>query len=361
MRRHALGLRSGVWMALLVLSVGMAGCSGKDVRSETVATVNGDEIKVSELREFLGIRGGGTPASSVPAERKKEALERLIGGRLLATEARTLGLDNTKEFREAVERNGQGVLITALFRKEVSAKLKLSGDEVRAEAGKIRSADNTVSEPNAKAQAEQALSDRALRKIEEELIAAAKKEFPPAIDNGVMERIGKGEKVADDAVLATVAGEKVTYGEVKGILAGMAGGTHGGQDLSRNPVAVSRMLDRETIGKALSAYAKKQGIEGSEWKKQVQADLERSILIDLLAEKEVLQGIEVTDKEVKASYEEHGQMFVSEGKKIPLSQVKEQIRQFLGNEKRKQALEAYIGELRKKAKVTVNEAALPKV
>jgi len=345
---------------LVVLFLGASGCSSRDTKSETVATVNGDAIAVSELREFLGVRGGAATASSIPVERKKEALERLIGGRLLAAQARSLGLDNTDEFREAVQRNRQGVLITALFRKQV-AGMKLPADEVNAEAKKMRASDNTLSEETAKGRAEQAVTQKGLRKVEEDLIAAAKKEFPPAVDNSLMQKIAGGEPVADNAALATVAGEPVTYGEVKGLLAGMTGGMHGKQDLSRNPVAISRMLDREAIGRSLAAYARKQGIEGSEWMKQVRSDMERSILIDLVAEREVLKGAEVTDKEVKASYEEHAQMFVRDGKKVPLAQVKGQIRQFLENEKRKKALEDYIAELRKKAKVTVNEAVLPKV
>lgn len=354
------GLRFLCLSVLLGLLVGAAGCANKSAKSETVATVNGDAITVSELREFLGARGGGATASVVPMERKKEALERLIGGRLLAARARSLGLDNTEEFREGIKRNGQRVLITALFRKQVSG-MKRSADEVKEEMKRLRAADNTLSEANAKRRAEQVVTQKGLRKLEEELIAAAKKEFPPAVDNALIGKIGSGEKVADNAALATVGGEPVTYGEVKGLLAGMTGGMHGEQDLSRNPVAVSRMLEREATGKALAAYAKKQGIEGSEWMKQVRADMERSILIDLVAEREVFKEIDVTDKEVKSSYEEHAQMFVRDGKKVPLAQVKGQIRQFLENEKRKKALEDFIAELRKNGKITVNEAVLPKV
>jgi len=41
--------------------------------------------------------------------------------------------------------------------------------------------------------------------------------------------------------------------------------------------------------------------------------------------------------------------------------VKEQIRAALRNEKGQKAIEVYIAELRKKAKITVNDAALPKI
>lgn len=352
--------RVGLAAVALILVVGAAACGKKDPAGETVATVNGDAITVAELREFLGVRGAGATAAAVPLERKKEALDRLIGGRLLAAKARSLGLDNTEEFREGTKRNEQGVLITALFRKQ-AAGMKHSADEVEAEARRMRAADNTLSGEIANVRAAQTVTQKELRKVEEGLIAAAKKEFPPTVDNALMGTIAEGNPVNDNAVLATVAGESVTYGEVRGLLAGMTGGMHGSQDLSRNPVALSRMLDREATGKALAAYAKKQGIPGSEWMRQVRADMERSLLIDLVAEREIVRSIGVTDKEVKASYEEHAQMFVRDGKKVPFAQVKGQIRQFLENEKRKKALEEYIGGLRKDAKVSVSEAVLPKV
>jgi competence CoiA-like predicted nuclease len=41
--------------------------------------------------------------------------------------------------------------------------------------------------------------------------------------------------------------------------------------------------------------------------------------------------------------------------------IKEQIRAALRNEKGKKAVEAYLVELKKKAKITVNDAVLPKV
>lgn len=341
---------------------GVAGCSKADLNKEIVATANGDEIKVVELREFLGVRGGAVPASDVPADKKKEALDRLIAGRLLAREARAKGLDNTDDFRNLVKQNEQGALITALFRKEIASSLKVSKEDLEAEAKKLKEADKSLSEDNAAVRAGRSASEAKMRKIEEDLIAAARKEVPATIDQGAIDRIGKGAKLEDRAVLGTAGGEKVSYGDVKALLRKMSGAAaHGGQDLSANPVAVGRMLEREITGRALAAYARKQGIEGSEWMKAVRLDMERSILIDLLADRQVLKGVEVTDKEIGDAYAEHGRMFVREGKKIPLSAVKEQIRGFLENEKRKKVLEAYIEELKKKSKITVKEEMLPKV
>lgn len=338
-----------------------AGCSKKDLNNETIASVNGDVIKVRELREFLGVRGSAGTAAEIPVARKKEALDRLVAGRLLAIEARSRGLDNTGEFRNFIEQNRQGVLINALFRREIATKLDVSKDDVKGEARKLMGANKALSEDNATIQARRTASEAKLRKIEEGLIASAKKEFPVVIKTAETERIGKGEKVADNAALATVGSETITYGAVKALLARMSGGTHGSQDLSTNLVAVGRMLDREATGRALAAFARKQGIEGSEWLTAARGEMERSVLIDMLAEKEILQKIKVTDKEIADAYAEHGRMFVQDGKKIPLSAVKDKLREYLRNIRQKEVLDSYIAGLKAKARITVKEELLPNV
>jgi hypothetical protein len=347
--------------ALVLVACAGAGCSKTDVRNETVATANGEDIKVLELREFLGLRGGATAASEIVTQVKKEALDRLISGRLLAQDARSKGLDKADEFLRLVKQNEQGVLITALLRKEMSSKLKVSGDDIEAEAKRMQAADNTLSGEMAKTQAGRTVSERHMRKVEEDLIAAARKEFPATIDGEMVGRIGKGEKLSEDTVLATAGEDEVRYGDVKKILQNMSSGMHGGQDFSANPEAIQRVLDREVTGRALSAYARKQGIEGSEWMESVQQDMERSILIDLLARQELAEGAVVTDDEIAKAYKEHAEMFVRNGKKITLSQVKDQLRRFLQNEKRRKTIEMHIEELKKKAKITVNEELLNKV
>jgi hypothetical protein len=354
--------RIAVFLAVAAaLAWSVTGCSKADVRSQAVASVNGEEIKVFEVREMLGIRGGLSPAAKMPAERKKEALDRLVSGRLLAQEARAKGLDNTAEFRQALAQNEQGILITALFRREMESKGKADEKEVQAEAKKLRAADNNITEKDAEARAGQMVSEKTSRKIEGDLVAAAKKETPSSIDQDLVRGIGKGEKVEDDAVLGTAGAEKVSYGEVKRLIGALSAAPHGAQDLTRNPMVIEKVVDRELTGRALAAYAKKQGIEGSDTAKEVRRDLERSILISLLADKVVLKEVSVTDQEIADAYKEHAQMLVRDGKKVPLAEVKEQIRGFLQNNKKKKALEDYIEGLKKKAKITVDESLMEKV
>ncbi len=339
----------------------IAGCSGKDIRNETIGSANGSDVKVYELREFLGIRGGIAPASQVPVEKKKEALDRLLSGRLLEQEARARGLDNTSEYKESIERNRQGILISALFRKEMDSRLKLKDGDVKEEAKKLREVDKNLSEADASFRARQALSEAEMRRIEEDLIAASRKEIPVSVNRDLIGKIGSGAAVGDNAVLATAGEEKIVYGDLKKIFSGVPNRSHGGQDLSRNTGAIERVLDREVTGAALAAYAKKKGIEGTEWAGVIRKELERTVLINLIAEKIVPKDVSVTDKEVADAYVEHGKMFVRDGRKIPLAEVRGQILAFLQNRKRNEGMEKFVEGLKKNAKITVNEALLPKV
>jgi hypothetical protein len=354
---------------ILLLAAGIAGgmfvtgCSSKDVRQETVATVNGEEIKGTELREFLGVPAGVFAAVEIPVERKKEALDQLMAVRLLAQEGHSRGIDNTSEFKEILQQNDPLVRIKALLRKEIEAKLKVTNEEIKAEIAKVKEANKGISDADAAMRAVKSVSGSRIQKIQEDLIAAAKKETAAAVDPTAVARIGKEGNVPDNVVLATAGDEKILYGDVKKILRGLSpgGGAQGQPDLSKNPALVGNILERELTMRALAAYAKKQGVDGSEGYKSMRQEMERFVLRSMVADNVTAKNIEVTDKEIEAAYAEHSATMVRDGKKIPLAMVKEQIRAALRNEKGQKAIEAYIAELRKKAKITVNDAVLPKV
>ena len=156
---------SVLFLAIAVAVLGVPGCSKPQAMNETVAEVNGDAIKVNELREFLGVRGGMAPVAGIPAEKKKEALDRLIAGRLLAQDARSKGLDNTDEFRNIVKESAKSALITGLYRKEVASKGNVSKEDIQAEAKKMKAADNALSDDHANARAQRSVSESRIRKI----------------------------------------------------------------------------------------------------------------------------------------------------------------------------------------------------
>ena len=351
-------LAAGIAGGMLV-----AGCASKDVRQEAVATVNGEEIKGVELREVLGVPAGVFALADIPVERKKEALDQLVAVRLLAQEGRVQGIDNTPRYKEALQRNEPLVRIKALVRKEIEAKLKVTPDEVKAEIAKVKEANKGISDADAASRSVQSISDSRVRKIQEDLIAAAKKETAAAVDPKAVARIGKERNAPDNLVLASAGDEKVLYGDVKNILRGLSpeGGAHGQAELAKNTTLIGNILERELTMRALSAYAKKQGVDGSEGYKAMRQEMERYVLRGMMLDNVASKNAEVTDKEIEAAYAEHSATMVRDGKKIPLAMVKEQIRAALRNEKGGKAVDAYLADLKKKAKITVNDAVLPKV
>lgn len=356
--------RRGIALVLAAVAAGamLGGCGKSDVRSEAVATVNGEGITVRELREYLGIPVGNFPASEVPLEKKKEARDRLVAGRLLDQDARARGLDNTQEYRKAIREGERSVWVNTLFRQEFDTKLKVSDKEIKDEAGKIKGANPGMPDADASARAARAITERRVREVETGLIAEAKKEVPSTVDSQLVDRVARGEAVPDNAVIATAGAERITCGELKRVLEGMTtGGPHGQQDIAKNPAMIQSALDREIGGRLLYEYARKQKVDGSKWYKVVRGDMERSVMINLLADQVLLKDVTVTDAEVKAAYSEHGQMLVRNGKKIPLAEVREQLQRYILNQKRGKALEAYIQEQKNKAKITNNDAVLPKV
>jgi len=283
--------------------------------------------------------------------------------RLLAQDGRSRGFDNTSQYKDILQRNDQLVRIKALVRKEIEGKLKVTDKEIKAEIAKVKEANKGISDADAAMRAVKSVSESGIRKIQEELIAAAKKETAAAIDPKAVERIGKEKDLPDNVVLASAGDEKILYGDVRKIVRDMlsAGASQGQPDFSKNPALIGNILERELTMRALAAYAKKQGVDGSEGYKSMRQEMERFVLRSLVAEDVASKNVEVTDKEIEATYAEHSASMVRDGKKIPLSMVKEQIRAALRNEKGKKAIDAYLVELKKKAKITVNDAVLPKV
>jgi hypothetical protein len=363
-------------VSILLLAAGVAGgvfmggCASKDVRQEVVATVNGDPIKVSELRESLGIPAGVFAAVDIPVEKKKEALDRLVAVRLLAEEGHSLGIDNTPQYKEILQRNDrqndQMVRIKALLLKEIGAKLKVTSEEIKAEIVKVKEAKQGISDGDAAMRAVKSVSGSRVRKIQADLIAVAKKETGAAVDPKALGRIGKGENVPDNVALASVGDGKILYGDVRKILQGIAqdGDSSGQGDLSRNPEMVGNVLEREVTMRALVAYAKKQGVDDSEGYKAVRKEMERYVLLGMVADNVAGKSVPVTDKEIEAAYAQRIAPILRDGKKINAAQaaeLKRQIRMSLLKERRKEAFDTHVAELRKKAKITVDDAVLQKV
>jgi hypothetical protein len=340
------------------------GCSKKDFNREVVATVNGDDITVLELRELLGAPTGIFAFPDVPVEQKKRAVDQLVAGRLVVQAALAMGLGDTEEYKGTLRKNEIGVQVDALIRKEAGEKLKLDEKEIKAEAEKIKGENAGLSDAEAAGRASKAIIGRQLRKIQKDLVVTAREETGAAVDNAVLERIGKGESLPDSAVLASAGDEKILYGDVKKIIGEMP--MLPIRPDQRTPEVTralgGRTLEQELVLRSLKAYSKKRNIGGSEEYKTARRNMERAVVANMLFDN-VTGGLPaVSDEEVAADYARRVQMMQGDKSKAPpIDAVREQLREVLKNQKRRAAFEEYIEGLRKKGKVTVHEELLPKV
>jgi hypothetical protein len=299
-----------------------AGCSSGDVRQETIATVNGEPVQVGELRESLGVPAGAFAVPEIPGERKKEALDRLVAARLLAQEGRSLGLDRTPEFKETLDGNERRILIKALVREEIGEKLKVTDEEMKAVIAKVRKSKPGISDAEAAARAVEWVSSSRVRKIREELLAAAMKET--AADPKAVPGAGKEEAASDDV----------------------------------------EPSDRDLTMRALAAYAKKRGIDGSKGHNAMRQEMERSVLRAMVADNVVGKNVAVTGREIETEFARRTEWFTKRGRKLPAemaAQLKELSRVSLLQERRKAAVDAYLDALRRKAKITIRADILSKV
>lgn len=110
----------------VALALMVAACGGKgDVPSgQVVATVDGQEITLADLKAEMGDEGANDPAA------QGQALERIIARKLLAAEAREQELDSTPLAAVMKTQAEETALAQLLARKVTEGVPKVSEDEV---------------------------------------------------------------------------------------------------------------------------------------------------------------------------------------------------------------------------------------
>lgn len=349
-------------IAAIAASFLIGGCSSESAINETVATVNGTRITVLEVREAIGIPGGLVAASMLEPDQKKKAIDQIVETRILAAEARAMGYDNTNEFKEILRSSESSIAIKGLFRKELDARSKKLESEIETVAKELSAKDKNLKPAEARFQAGQTVFDKKLGEIQRELTDAARKAFPDKIESAVIAKIAGGEKVPDNTVVGSVGSDKMTYGDAKVLVEkAMKGMKHPGKDFTTDEATLGSVIGQDLGNRSLMAYAKQQGGEKGRWHDLDRSLLENSILIGLLAERVIFKGISATDKEIEAAYGEHKDMFTQGGKVLPLAEVRGQIANFIENDKKRKAVEAYLVPLKAKTKVSITESMLSKI
>lgn len=354
--------RCVVAIAVILFAAMIGGCAKKDLNKQVVANVNEEEISVLEVREYLGAPAGLFAFTSMPMEQKRNVVEQLIAIRLLVQAGKAIGIDEALEYKDAINKGEMAVLIDAMIRKEAQEKLKLDEKEVKEELDNLKN--EGISDADATARASRAVIDRQLRQLQSDLVDTARRETGASIDENVLELIGKGKKISDNTVLASVGNEKVLYSDIKKMISDtpMLSEFYKQKDPEMTKALVSKILEQDIVLRALKAYAEDQSIKDSESYKTSMVNMERAIIANIMFENVSIVP-QVSDEEVMAEYNQRvvQRMQGNESQAPPFDSVKEQLREILKTYKRQAAFEEYIEGLRKQGKVKVNEDILKKM
>ncbi len=298
------------YLVLFLLIFSLQACSSKEEpkKGGALATVNGENISVKDLREFLGVRAGAHRVFGVPRARMKSALESIIAGRLLASEGRKKGYDKDKAFMKRYEDAKNDLYISSLFREKVGNVVTVTEGQIKDESKKIMEKEKKISEAEALQKATEGLYDKQFKESDNIIVAKAQKKISMKIKDETLKKISSGKTLVDSTAVATVNGDAVTYGEVKEELGNVAG--HNVSGLVKDVNALKAILKRISIKRGLLSYAMKEKVDERETFSQLKKNFENSLLVSLFIEKDLRKGLKVTVEEAKKEYDSHPEMFI---------------------------------------------------
>ncbi len=135
-----------------------------------------------------------------------------------------------------------------------------------------------------------------------------------------------------------------------------------GPDFYRDFIRKNRgqFLDDLVNRELLFQEAKRRKIDRLESVRQELQDRKKNILVEAFARKEILREVKVSKEEVKSYYQKHQEEFIlpDSDKKQSFEDVENKIKAFLIKSKEIELFGNYLKELRKKAKVKINEELL---
>jgi len=121
-----------------------------------------------------------------------------------------------------------------------------------------------------------------------------------------------------------------------------------------------QFLDDLVNRELLFQEAKRRKIDRLESVRQELQDRKKNILVEAFARKEILREVKVSKEEVKSYYQKHQEEFIlpDSDEKQSFEEVENKIKAFLIKSKEIELFGNYLKELRKKAKVKINEELL---
>ena len=156
-------------------------------------------------------------------------------------------------------------------------------------------------------------------------------------------------------ILAEGKGVKITVADFRRF-------SSSGPDFYRDFIRKNRMqfLDDLVNRELLFQEARRRKIDRLESVKQELQDTKKNILVEAFARKEILKEVKVSEEEVKSYFQKHQEEFIlpDSNKKQSFEDVADKIKAFLIKNKEIELFGNYVKELRRKAKVKIDEKLL---
>src|SRR5438309_2374649 len=113
---------------IMVAMAFVASSCQKKASGQTVAVVNNEEITTSDLNAELTSENASLQGSTQQA--RAQALQNVIGRRLLAQQAKSEGLDKSPDFIDQQRRSTEDLLIRMLLMRQVNSAQVPSADDI---------------------------------------------------------------------------------------------------------------------------------------------------------------------------------------------------------------------------------------
>jgi parvulin-like peptidyl-prolyl isomerase len=204
--------------------------------SEVIAKVGAEEITYGELSTMMNssaVVGVPVPALG-SADRQRVSivvLDKIISANLLFLDAVKQGLDRDPAYQEGVRQFNDGILAALYRRKVLLPQIEPSEDEVQAAFKEAAPAGAELTD-DARLKISSALRRNKMAEMKDSERQRIRDGVPVSIEPGALDLAGDAAR-AVTAPVATVAGETMTWGEVKSAL----------QAASKRSVASGGLLD----------------------------------------------------------------------------------------------------------------------
>ncbi|MGB9716206.1 MAG: peptidylprolyl isomerase [Thermodesulfovibrionales bacterium] len=199
--------------ALCSLLFFLSGCASFSHRENILAFVNGEPIVEDDLKYSLQIAHRREDLSSAKELNLSKFIQKMVDDRLIIQEARSMGMEEYPEVKQAIEKYILRESVTRLYNEEVVKKVTVSEDEI-IDYYKKKSPDENLE--NLRTSIEKHLRKQKERERGDEYLRYLKEHHTIKVDQGLLSLItleeNNNEKIdlSEERILAGVNGYTLT-------------------------------------------------------------------------------------------------------------------------------------------------------